>query len=49
MDVTLTDPIITNSLRPPEDHAYTNLTNFGRQGYCSGYEPLKDAQQQQPR
>jgi hypothetical protein len=46
MDVTLTNPIIANSLRPPEDRAYAYPTNFGREGCCCGYELQKDAQQQ---
>jgi hypothetical protein len=39
MDVTLTDPIIANSLQSPEDRAYACPTNFGREGFCHGYEP----------
>jgi hypothetical protein len=39
VDVTLTNPIITNSLQPPEDHAYAYPTIFGREGCCCGYEP----------
>jgi hypothetical protein len=46
VDVTLTNPIIANSLQPPEDHAYAYPTTFGRGGCCCGYEPQKDAQQQ---
>jgi hypothetical protein len=39
MDVTLTNPIITDSLQPPEDRAYAYPTSFGREGFCYGYEP----------
>jgi hypothetical protein len=39
MDVTLTNPIITNSLQPPKDRAYAYPTSFGREGFFYGYEP----------
>jgi hypothetical protein len=30
MDATLTNPIVANSLQPPEDRAYAYPTIFGR-------------------
>jgi hypothetical protein len=42
MDVTLTNPIIDNSLQPFEDRAYAYPPIFGREGFCYGYEPQKD-------
>jgi hypothetical protein len=39
MDVTLTNPIIANSLQPPEDRAYACPTIFGHESFSYGYEP----------